>query len=137
MFETKLQTYWDDADPAGQVFFVNFFKFMEHAETELFRSAGVERVRLYDKCGVWMPRVESFAKFSKPIRTETPILIRMRVQFQRLKTVRMEFEVLNAEDGSFLAEGYVIAVCVDRQTGKSTALPEEIRKIFARASDER
>ena len=137
MFETKLQTYWDDADPAGQVFFVNFFKFMEHAETELFRSAGVERVRLYDKCGVWMPRVESFAKFSKPIRTETPILIRMRTQFQRSKTVRMEFEVLNAEDGSFLAEGYVIAVCVDRQTGKSTALPEEILKIFERASDER
>jgi 5-methyltetrahydropteroyltriglutamate--homocysteine methyltransferase len=28
----------------------------------------------------------------------------------------------------------VTAVCVDRQTGKSTALPEEIRKIFARAS---
>jgi len=136
VFETKLQTYWDDADPAGQVFFVNFFKFMEHTETELFRAAGVERVRLYDQLGVWMPRVEAFAKFSKPIRTEASILIRMRTRFQRLKTVRMEFEVLDAEDGSFLAEGYVTAVCVDRKTGRSTTLPERIREIFARANDE-
>ncbi len=25
MFETRLQTYWDDADPAGLVYYAHFF----------------------------------------------------------------------------------------------------------------
>jgi len=133
MFETRLQTYWDDADPAGQVFFAHFFRFAEYAETELFRANGAERMKLYRELDVLMPRVESFARFMKPIPAEDAIFVRLRTRFKGEKTVRMEFEVLSVVDRSLLAEGYVIAVCIDRETRRSRPLPPEMRAIFAKA----
>ena len=133
MFETRLQTYWDDADPAGQVFFAHFFRFAEYAETELFRSSGTERIKVYNDLSVLMPRVESFAKFFKPIPAEAAIVVRLRTRFKGEKTVRMDFEVLSVHDRSLLAEGYITAVCIDRQTRKSRPLPPLMREIFARA----
>jgi len=134
MYEVRIQTYWDDADPAGRVYFANFFRFVEYAETELFRSSGKERMQLYDECDIWMPRVEAFAEFSQPILAEEAIWVRLRVVFQREKTVRMEFEILSVDDRSILAEGYCTAVCIDRKTGRSRPLPAEMRDIFARAA---
>ena len=134
MFETRLQTYWDDADPAGLVYFAHFFRFVEYAESELFRSAGTERMKLYDEYSVWMPRVESFAKFSKPIRAEEAMFVRLRVRFKGEKTVRMEFEILSVNDRTHLAEGYITAVCIDRQSSKSRPLPPAMREVFARAA---
>lgn len=135
MFETRIQTYWDDADPAGRVYFAHFFRFVEYAETELFRSAGRERMQLYEEHGIWMPRVESFAKFSKPIHAEEAILVQLRTQFKGEKTVRMEFAVLNVNDQSLLAEGYITAVCINRETSKSCPIPPAMREIFARAAE--
>ena len=134
MFETRVQTYWDDADAAGMVYFAHFFRFAEYAETELFRSTGTERMKLYDEYDVWMPRVESFAKFSKPIHAEEAIFVRIRTRFKGEKTVRMEFEFLSVVDRSLLAEGYVTAVCIDRRSSKSRPLPAAMREIFSRAA---
>jgi acyl-CoA thioester hydrolase len=131
MFETRLQTYWTDADPAGRVYFANFFRFAEFAESELFRSAGKERMALYEECQVWMPRVESFARFSKPILAEEAIIVRLRSKFQGEKTVRLEFEILHNRDRSLLAEGYITIVTIDRGTGSSCPMPTAIRDVFA------
>jgi acyl-CoA thioester hydrolase len=138
VFETRIQTYWDDADPAGRVYFPHFFRFVEYAESELFRAFGTERMKLYEECDIWMPRVESFAKFNRPILAEEAILVRLRTRFKGEKTVRMEFEILSVSDRSLLAEGYVTAVCIDRQSSKSRPLPPAMREVFARAeaSDE-
>ncbi len=134
MFETRVQTYWDDADAAGLVYFAHFFRFAEYAETELFRSTGTERMKLYNEYDVWMPRVESFAKFSKPIRAEEAIFVQIRTRFKGEKTVRMEFEILSVPDRSLLAEGYVTAVCIDRRSSKSRPLPPAMREVFSRAA---
>ncbi|HEU4386262.1 MAG TPA: thioesterase family protein [Blastocatellia bacterium] len=134
MFETRLQTYWDDADPAGLVYFANFFRFAEYAETELFRSAGKERMKLYEECSIWMPRVETFAKFKKPIYAEQAVFVRLGTRFIGEKTVRMEFELLNEKNRERLAEGYIIAVCIDRASYKARPLPPAMREVFERAA---
>ena len=134
MFETRLQTYWADADAAEQVFFPNFFRFVVFAEEELFRAAGQDMMALFDKYRVVMPRVESFAKFMKPIRVGEAIFIRMQTHFKGEKTVRMEFEMFSAKDRALLAQGYVTAVCVHRRKKVSCALPAPIRAVYAVAN---
>jgi YbgC/YbaW family acyl-CoA thioester hydrolase len=136
MFETRIQTYWDDADPAGRVYFAHFFRFVEYAETELFRAASTERMKLYDEENIWMPRVESFARFLKPILAEEAVFVQLRARFKGEKTVRMEFEILSAADRSLLAEGYITAVCIDRQSSRSRPLPPAMREVFARAVED-
>src|SRR5216117_1135009 len=58
MFEVKIQTYWSDTDPAGIVFFPHYFRFVEQAEEEFYRTTGVSRIKLLEKHGIWLPRVE-------------------------------------------------------------------------------
>jgi len=38
MAEVRLQTYWCDCDPAGIVYFGNFFRLFEQVEEELYRE---------------------------------------------------------------------------------------------------
>ena len=130
MFETRFQTYWPDGDAAGIVYFPHFFRYAEQAEEELFREAGHERKRLIEENHVWMPRVEAFAKFSKPIRTGSAIRVRLNPQILGLKTVRYDFTILDDQTSEDLAAGYITVVCVDAANFKSTPIPDPIRKII-------
>ena len=132
MFEVRFQTYWADADPAGIVFFPHYFRLMEQAEEELFHAAGEDRQRLLVENRIWLPRVEAFANFSKPIWYGEAIRIRLNPQFQGLKTVRYDFVFLNDRTGESLAAGYVTVVCVDSANFKATVIPDRIRRIIER-----
>src|SRR4051794_832180 len=129
MFEVRLQTYWADVDAAGIVYYPHFFRFVEQAEEELFRAAGKERQPLIEECGVWMPRVEAFSKFSKPIRNGTGIRVRLNAEIKGDKTIRYEFEIVDDKTTERLAAGYITIVCVDMLKFKSTRIPDAIRNI--------
>src|SRR5689334_466212 len=88
MFEARFQTYWADVHAAGIVYYPHFFRFVEHAEEELFRAAGRERQPLIEESGIWMPRVESFSKFSKPIRHGAAIRVRLSPEIKGEKDSR-------------------------------------------------
>lgn len=133
MFEVRFQTYWSDVDAAGIVFFPHFFRFVEQAEEELFRAAGEDRQRLIEVNHIWMPRVEAFSKFSKPIRHGAAIRVRLNPRLIGEKTVRYDFEILNDESSDKLAQGYVTVVCVDAASFKSTPIPGAIRNIIQNA----
>lgn len=130
MPDVRVQTYWYDCDPAGIVYFGNFFRLVEQAEEELYLRANLRRQTLLDTCSVWMPRVEAHANFVSPIRNGRAIRIRLNPQFKGEKTVRFEFDVLDDESGDSLASGYMTAVCVDRATFKARSIPEEIRQVL-------
>jgi len=133
MFEARFQTYWADADPAGIVYYPHFFRFIEQAEEELFRAAGKERHSLIEEHHVWMPRVEAFSKFSKPIRHGAAIRVQLSPRIQGEKTIRYDFEVVDDISSERLAAGYVTVVCVDAERFKSTPIPDAIRKIIENA----
>ncbi len=130
MFEMRFQTYWGDSDAAGIVFFPHFFRFFEQAEEELFRAAGKDRQGLLEAHQVWMPRVEAFTKFSKPVRNGQAIRVRLTPQFKGEKTVRYDFEIVDDESSDKAAEGYITVVCVDAQSFKATRIPDAIRNVL-------
>src|SRR5436853_362485 len=112
MFEVRIQTYWADVDAAGIVYYPHFFRFVEQAEEELFRAAGKERQPLIEEQHVWMPRVEAFSKFSKPIRRGTAIRVRLTPRLIGDKTIRYDFEIVDDQTSARRAGGYVTVVCV-------------------------
>jgi len=133
MFEVRLQTYWADVDAAGIVYYPHFFRFVEHAEEELFRAAGRERQPLIEESGIWMPRVEAFSKFSKPIRHGAAIRVRLNPEIKGQKTIRYNFEIVDDQSSEELAAGYVTVVCVDAKRFKATPIPDAIRTIIQNA----
>jgi YbgC/YbaW family acyl-CoA thioester hydrolase len=134
MFEMRVQTYWSDADNAGIVFFPHFFRFFEQAEEELFRRAGTERQGLLESNRVWMPRVEVFTKFTKPVRNGHAIRVRLTPQFKGDKTVRYDFEMVDDQSSDKAAEGYVTVVCVDVEKFRAVRIPDAIRSVIQNAS---
>ncbi len=130
MTEVRLQTYWADSDPAGIVYFANFFRLVEQAEEELYLLAGTHRQNLLDEYSVWMPRVEAHVDFVSPIRAGRAIRVRMVAGFKGEKTVKFDFEIVDDETGNRLANGYLTVVCVDREKFKATPIPEKIRRIL-------
>ena len=129
--EVRLQTYWCDCDPAGIVYFGNFFRLFEQAEEELYLRAARYRQRLLDGYSIWMPRVEAHVKFVSPIKNGRAIRIRIDPQFKGEKTVRFEIEVLDDEAGTQLATASVTVVCVDRANFKARPIPDEIRQVLS------
>ncbi len=133
MFEMRLRTYWADSDPAGIVFYPNYYRFIEQAEEELFRAAGVDRFTLLQENKVWMPRAETFSKFMRPIKLGASIRIRLHPQLKGDKAVRYDFEFLDDSGEEKIAEGYVTVVCVDAAHFKPTPIPEAIRTVIMKA----
>jgi 4-hydroxybenzoyl-CoA thioesterase len=131
MTEVKIPIYWSDCDPAGMIYFANFFRLMDQAEDNLYRQAATNRQKLVDAHSVWMPRVEVHANFVSPILNGQTIRVRMDPQFKGEKTVRFEFEVVDDETETRHATGHMTVVCVDRATFKSTPIPDEIRKALS------
>jgi len=130
MFEVKVQTYWADADSVGIIFFPHFFRFVEQAEEELFRAAGADRHGLLEANSVWMPRVEAFSKFLKPIKCGAAIRIRLNPQLKGEKTIRYEYQILDDATGEPAAEGYVTVVCVDAARFKAVPIPDSIISVI-------
>jgi 4-hydroxybenzoyl-CoA thioesterase len=131
MSEIRIQTYWADCDPAGIVFYGNFFRLFEQVEEELFLRASRYRQNLLDKYEIWMPRVEAHANYVRPIRNGRAIRVRVNPEFKGEKTVRLDFTVVDDETGAELANGYVTVVCVDRAHFKAAPIPDEIRQVLS------
>jgi 4-hydroxybenzoyl-CoA thioesterase len=131
MFEVRLQTYWGDADAVGIVFFPNYFKFVAQAEEELYRASRIIPDDLFGKHGIWIPRVEVYAKFAMPIRNGAAIRVRLFPSFPGDKAIRYDFEIVDEGGLKKFSEGYVTAVCVDRKRFEPIATPAEIREALA------
>jgi 4-hydroxybenzoyl-CoA thioesterase len=130
MPEIRVQTYWADCDPAGIVFYGNFFRLFEQVEEELYLRASKYRQQLLDDYSIWMPRVEAHVNFLSPIRNGRAIRVRMEPQFKGEKTVRLELEVFDDQTETKIATGYTTVVCVDRATFKARPIPDEIRQVL-------
>lgn len=129
-FKTSIRVTWADTDAAGVVHYSNYFRFFEKAEEEFYRHLGFSFTDLHAK-GLWFPRVEAFCQYKKPARFNDLLDVQIAVGELKEKSVRFEFNVLNSEEGTLLAAGYIIVVTADKKTGKATEIPEEIAKKLA------
>jgi acyl-CoA thioester hydrolase len=124
-FKTSFRVSWADTDAAKVVHFSNYFRFFEKAEEELYRDLGFTFTDAENR-GLWFPRVEVFCEFKKPARFDDLIEVELTVEKLKEKSVTYGFKISNKESTDLLANGYVIIVAADKQTGKATEIPKKI-----------
>jgi len=125
VFRTSLRVAWVDTDAAQVVHYSNYFRFFERAEEEFYRHLGFS----FDdavKHGVWLPRVEVFCRYHKPAKFNDLLEVELTIEELREKSVKYGFRISDKETATLLADGYVVVVAADKQTGKSTLIPKEI-----------
>lgn len=118
-----------ETDMAGIVHFCEFFKYLESAEHELFRQAGLSVVMQEDDQYVSWPRVSSSFDFQGPLRFEDEFDVTVWIERMGAKSVTYHGEI--TREGTVLASGRMTSVCCLIMEGgqvESVPIPDAIRE---------
>ena len=125
-FTIEEHVRWSDTDRAGIIYYGQFLRFFEIAETELFRAVGLPYSDVFDRFNIWLPRVQIHFDFRKPLVLDDLIEVSAYVGRFGNKSLTLRFEVNKKGETDLVAEGHVVLACVSRATFKSVSVPAEI-----------
>ncbi len=125
-FTIEEHVRWSDIDRAGIIFYGQFLRFFEIAETELFRAVGLSYSEVFDRLDIWLPRVQIHFDFRKPLMLDDLIEVSAYVGRFGTKSLTLKFTVNKKGEADLVAEGHSILACVSRSTFQSIPMPDEI-----------
>ncbi len=129
-FKVVRRVEFSETDMAGIVHYSNFFRYMEAAETQFFRSLGFSLMTRQVEPPVGWPRVHAECDYAQPLRFEDEVEIHLLVSQKKTKSLgyAFRFRKLNESPPVEVARGALTAVCVTHQGGKmrATKIPKVI-----------
>src|SRR5206468_5307153 len=130
-FRLVRRVEFSETDMAGIVHYSNFFRYMEAAEHEFFRSLGFSVVTRQIDPPLGWPRVHAECDYQQPLYFEDEFEVHMLVSEKKSKSLRyvFRFRKLNAQPQVEVARGSLTVVCVTHRQGKMIAAT--IPKILA------
>src|ERR1041384_1735035 len=125
-FTIEEHVRWSDIDRAGIIYYGQFLRFCEIAETELFRTVGLPYSVVFDRLDIWLPRVQIHFAFRKPLVLDDRLEASACGARMGKKSLPLRFEVNRKGESDLVAEGHVVLACVSRSTFKSVFVPGEV-----------
>ncbi|MEN2975101.1 MAG: thioesterase family protein [Candidatus Caldarchaeales archaeon] len=125
-FSSVYRVSWVDTDAAGVVHFSNYFRIFERVEEEMYLNLEFSFKDLYEKYGIWLPRVEAHCHFISPAYFGDVLDVKLRVIEIGEKHVKYGFKILRS--GNIIAEGHVVVVTADKKLNKAVPIPTEFRE---------
>jgi YbgC/YbaW family acyl-CoA thioester hydrolase len=127
-FQSERRVEFAETDMAGIVHFANYFRWMETAEHEFFRSLGLA---LHDGSPGQLrgfARVQAQCEYSAPLHYQEVVQMRLVVRAKGRSS--LGYEITFSRDATVCARGSMTVVCVTRDGGtgrmRSRPLPDEI-----------
>lgn len=131
-FSTTRRVEFCETDMAGIVHFACFYRYMEEAEHQYFRSLGLSIMQKHgDGTVIGWPRVSAKCSFEAPAFYEDLIEIRITVDRVGVKSLTMNYEFWR--DETRLARGTMKTVCcrfVHGEKMRSIEIPPAIAGLF-------
>jgi 4-hydroxybenzoyl-CoA thioesterase len=128
----RIRVDWGHCDPAGIVFYPNYFRWFDASTSALFESVGLPLPQLYRDHGLsGFPLLEVRASFAAPSSFGDDIDIESGVVEWGAKTLKVQHRVFRGEVP--LLEGWELRICTiphpdDPARIKSTPIPDEVRR---------
>ena len=120
---------WSDVDVSGLVRWDAYTRYVELAETELFRAAGYPYATLWQSLDIWLPRVQFHLELRKPARLDEVLDLEAWVGRIGRSSIRLEFAI--ARSGEALADAQLTIVAIGRDSGKPVAVPAALAAALA------
>ena len=122
---------WGECDPAGIIFYPNYYRFMDEATWALFASVGygAERMRAEH---LSLPLVDARCEFLSSPKFGDEIELRSQVSRWGRSSFSLAHEFVIAADGRLLARGNESRVWCRYEAGpgsplKSVPIPQDVR----------
>jgi 4-hydroxybenzoyl-CoA thioesterase len=132
----EVEIEFGDCDPAGIVFYPNYFRMFDAATARLFEAAlGMKKIAWTRRFGiVGIPMVDTSARFIKPARFGDVVRIESAIRAFRRSSFDVEHRLYNG--GELAVEGRETRVWVGRdrtdpQKLNSRTIPEEVIAAFS------
>jgi 4-hydroxybenzoyl-CoA thioesterase len=125
---------WGDCDPAGIVFYPNYFRWFNQGAHALFGAAGMPFHEMIGKHGIaGVPMLDTSATFTMPVRFGEVITLTSWIDEWRNKSFVVCHEVF--KHGECCAEGRDIRAWVvhdetARNGIRAVAIPDEVKRQF-------
>ena len=122
---------WGECDPAGIIFYPNYYRFMDEATWAMFASVGYGAERMRDE-HFSLPLVDSRCEFLSSPKFGDEIELRSRVSKWGRSSFSMSHEFVIAADGRLLARGSESRVWCRYEAGpgsplRSVPIPQDVR----------
>ncbi len=127
IFEVRDRVRWSDVDIAGIIYFGAYVRFIELAETELFRDLGFQYSKMFDQLGIWLPRVHLDFDFYTPALMDDELVLRTHVAKLGGSSITLRMIVHNSRGNEVNAAATLVVATVNRETMKSIEIPELLR----------
>ena len=108
----RLRVRYADVDAMGYAYYAHYLRWFEIGRTEFLRDLG-KTYREVEEGGISFPVTEAYVKYLSPARYDELIEIRTRVAFVKRASLKLEYEVADAETGTVHARGYTVHAAVD------------------------
>ena len=92
-YKVRRRVEFSETDMAGIVHYSNFFRYMEAAEHEFFRSLGFSVVARQVDPPVGSPRVRAECDYQHPLRFEDEFEVHMLVTEKKSKSLSYQFRI--------------------------------------------
>jgi acyl-CoA thioester hydrolase len=128
----RVQEYvrWSDVDVSGIIRWSAYVRFVELAETELFRALGYPYATLWDQLDIWLPRVQVHFDYRSPVVLDDLLGIEVWVGKVGRSSIRLEF-LMHKPDGSAAAAAYLVMVAISRKDSRSVDIPPALLAALA------
>lgn len=124
VFHWPTRVYYEDTDAGGVVFYANYLKFFERARTEMLRSMGFEQDQLIAEQNLVFVVRSVQIDYLSPARFNEYLDVSAEVT--QTKKVSLNFEQIVSRDGVVLCKGNVRIACLDTETMKPRAIPDNL-----------
>ena len=124
VFHWPTRVYYEDTDAGGVVFYANYLKFFERSRTEMLRSMGFEQDQLIAEQKLVFVVRSVQIDYLSPARFNEYLDVSAEVT--QAKKVSLNFEQIVSRDGVVLCKGNVQIVCLDTETMKPKAIPDNL-----------
>jgi YbgC/YbaW family acyl-CoA thioester hydrolase len=121
---------WADVDLVGIMRFSAFTRFVEAAEQELLRAAGLPYSVIFDAPDVWLPRRALSIEYFAPVRIDDLVELSCYVSHTGGSALTVAVDMRTA-DGGFVAAATMTVVAVTAATFTKRPLPDIVRTALA------
>ncbi|MEO6210527.1 MAG: thioesterase family protein [Gemmatimonadaceae bacterium] len=127
-FVTTDYVRWEDIDLAGIARYSAYTRFLDIAETDLYRSLGTPLSKLHAQYKVWLPRKVMHVEYYAPARLDDPIVVAAYFSSIGRTSVTLNVDLFRDDRKTIIAAAHLVLVCVDIALRK-VALPPELRSL--------
>jgi YbgC/YbaW family acyl-CoA thioester hydrolase len=130
-FVTTEHIRWEDIDLAGIARYGSYTRFLDIAETDLYRSLGTPLSVLHAQYKVWLPRKIMHIDYFSPARLDDEVTIAAYFSGIGRTSVTLNVDLLRDDRTTLVAAAHLVLVCVNLELEK-IPLPPEFRLLVDR-----